>query len=110
MAKTGRDQKRMADGLLKGLREAVAFSRGEIKARAHTIDIPGPAPKWSPAQVRRLRKERFGLSQPLFAAFLNVATSTVRAWEQGQKTPSGAAARLLQLFDADREALRKLAV
>ena len=109
MPKTHR-RSRVSDGLLQGLKEAVAYSHGELKARTHSIEIPGPAPKWSPSQVRNLRKERFGLSQPLFAAILNVATSTVRAWEQGQKTPSGAAARLLQLFAADLEALKKLAV
>ncbi len=108
MTTAQRKKTRMADGLMQGLREAVAYSRGEKKLREHTIEIPGPAPKWTAAQIRQLRKEKFQMSQPMFAALLNVTTSTVRAWEQGQKTPSGAAARLLQLLAADRSAVEKL--
>ena len=115
MAKTNRKSKtttkkpRMADGLMQGLQEALAHSRGELKAREHTVEVPGPAPKWTAAQIRNLRKEQFGMSQPIFAALLNVTTSTVRAWEQGQKTPSGAAARLLQLMALDSGLVQRLA-
>jgi putative transcriptional regulator len=109
MANTQRKTKRMADGLMQGLQEALAHSRGEKKLREHTVEIPGPAPKWTAAQIRQVRKERYRISQPLFAAVLNVTTSTVRAWEQGQKTPSGAAARLLQLLAMDSNWVERLA-
>jgi len=102
-------KKRMAEGLMNGLNDALAHSRGEKKLRERTIEIPGPAPKWTATQIRQLRKERFGLSQPIFAALLNVTPSTVRAWEQGQKTPSGAAARLLQLVALDLGLVERLA-
>lgn len=114
MAKSAQKRKvvkkpRMADGLMQGLQEALAHSRGEKKLREHTVELPGPAPKWTAAQIRNLRRDQFGMSQPIFAALLNVTTSTVRAWEQGQKTPSGAAARLLQLMAMDSEILQRLA-
>ena len=39
------------------------------------------------------------LSQPLFAAALNVSSETIKAWEQGKRVPDGAALRLLQLAE-----------
>ncbi len=109
MATTQSKRKRMADGLIQGLQEAVAHSRGEKKLRTHTVEIPGPAPKWTATQIRHIRKDQFRVSQPIFAALLNIATSTVRAWEQGQKAPSGAAARLLQLLAMDQRLVERLA-
>jgi len=38
------------------------------------------------------------VSQNVFALYLNTTVSTVRQWEQGDKKPSGIAARLLQLI------------
>jgi putative transcriptional regulator len=46
-------------------------------------------------QIRRSVKA----SQAVFAAFLNVGKSTVAAWEQGTKKPSGPAARLLDIVE-----------
>ena len=44
-------------------------------------------------------------SQPIFALMLNVSVETVRAWEQGRRTPEGSALRLLQVADASPEVL-----
>ena len=109
MATGKRESKNMADGLMRGLQEAVAYSKGRLKAKEHVVEVPGPAPKWTSSSIRRLRKEVYGMSQPLFAALLNVTPSTVRAWEQGVKTPSGAAARLLQLLSLDSRVMELLA-
>ena len=98
----------MAEGLIQGLREAAQHSRGKQKLKERSREIAKPAPKWTPSKIRQLRKDRYQLSQPLFAALLNVTTSTVRAWEQGQKSPSGAAARLLQLLEMDQKSAEKL--
>lgn len=102
-------KKRMAEGLIEGLKDAVAHERGEKKLRTTEIEIPGPAPKWTSNQIRKLRKEIYEMSQTTFAATLNVTASTVRAWEQGQKTPSGAAARLLEILEKDQTILDKIA-
>ena len=37
------------------------------------------------------------VSQPVFAKYMNVGTSTVSQWEQGKKSPSGSALRLLDV-------------
>ena len=38
------------------------------------------------------------MSQAVFARMLNVSTKTVQSWEQGQRRPSQAALRLIQVF------------
>jgi len=48
--------------------------------------------------IRRLR-ENLHVSQAVFAAYLNASTSTVQKWENGDKKPSGAAARLLSVVE-----------
>ena len=65
------------------------------------IDRP---PRYRAEDVRAIRK-RLGLSQELFAEALNVSASAVRAWEQGQRNPDGAARRLLQLAERSPLAL-----
>jgi putative transcriptional regulator len=54
------------------------------------------APEFNPRQIARIR-EGLHVSQSVFALYLNTTTSTVRQWEQGDKKPSGIAARMLQL-------------
>lgn len=48
--------------------------------------------------IRRLR-ENLHVSQAVFAAYLNASASTVQKWENGDKEPSGAAARLLSVVE-----------
>ncbi len=52
----------------------------------------------SAEQIRQLR-EREGVSQAVFANYLNVTASLVSKWERGEKKPSGAALKLLSLVD-----------
>jgi putative transcriptional regulator len=94
--------------IIEGLKQAVAHERGEIKLRTTIRELPPPAPKWTSTKVKKLRIETYHMSQPQFAALLNVKVPTVRAWEQGQKTPSGSAARLLEIFMLDQEVVKKL--
>ncbi len=66
------------------------------------------APRYQAEDIRAIRK-RLGLSQELFAETLNVSLSAVRAWEQGQRSPDGAARRLLELADHSPLALFRAA-
>lgn len=88
---------KLGQELISGLRAALAYERGAKKLRTTELEIAEPARPWKKEQISRLRKEGFGVSQPIFAALLSVTASTVRAWEQGQKSPSGAARRLLEI-------------
>jgi len=42
-------------------------------------------------------REQVRVSQAVFAAYLNTSASTVRAWEQGSKSPNGTSLKLLNL-------------
>ena len=100
---------KLGQELISGMKEAAEHARGAKKLRCSTLEIPQPARSWRKEQIARLRKRRFGVSQPVFASLLSVTASTVRAWEQGQKSPSGAARRLLELADIAPEAFQRLA-
>jgi putative transcriptional regulator len=51
-----------------------------------------------------------GLSQARFAALLGVSVRTLQEWEQGRRSPSGAAKTLLRVAEKHPEVLRELAV
>src|SRR5262249_21462829 len=61
-------------------------------------NLLGMPPIYTPKKILKLR-EKYGLSQAVFAALLNVSASTVQKWEQGQKEPSTIANRLLQVVE-----------
>lgn len=88
---------RLGQELIAGLEEALEHEKGTKMLRTTELEISEPARPWKKEQISQLRKQRFGVSQPVFAALLSVTVSTVRAWEQGQKSPSGAARRLLEV-------------
>ena len=52
------------------------------------------APTVTAEEIKEAR-EALGASQPVFAGFLGVSAQLVKAWEQGLKTPTGPARRLL---------------
>lgn len=57
-----------------------------------------PVRACSADDVRRIRQQA-NVSQAVFAAVLNVGKATVCAWEQGSKSPSGPALKLLDLVE-----------
>ncbi|MBI2387349.1 MAG: helix-turn-helix domain-containing protein [Elusimicrobia bacterium] len=99
---------KMGQELIAGLQDAVEHARGAKKLRATALELPKAAPHWGKTKIATLRKDRFHMSQPAFAAVLNVTASTIRAWEQGRKEPSGAAERLLQVADSDPSVFQRL--
>ena len=103
------EKNRMAEGLMKGLKQAVEMEKGEIAGRERVVTLSRPAPKWTKKEIQQLRIEVFHMSQPVFASLLNVKAATIRAWEQGQRTPDGAAARLLEILSKDHEIAEELA-
>jgi putative transcriptional regulator len=90
--------------LIQGLKEAIAFERGEITARVRIrsrANVP-PPPPYDAKRIQAVR-QKLQMNQRDFASALNVSDKTVKAWEQGAKPPSGSALRLLQIAESHPE-------
>lgn len=55
-------------------------------------------------------RAKVGLSQKAFAELLGVSTRTLQEWEQGRRSPTGAAKTLLRVAAAHPEVLQKLRI
>ena len=55
-----------------------------------------PVEKLTPAQIKAIR-ETAHASQVVFARHLNVSPIVISQWERGERSPSGAALKLLNL-------------
>jgi len=56
----------------------------------------------------RAARAATGLSQAQFASLLGVSVRTLQEWEQGRKSPSGAAATLLRIAGRRPEVLQEM--
>jgi putative transcriptional regulator len=74
--------------LFESIREGGAILRGE-KAPSRKFEFEA-------VDVKRIR-EQYETSQSEFAALLGVSIKTLQNWEQGRRTPHGAARVLLQV-------------
>jgi len=81
-----------------GLEDAIAYKEGKINLRSQIIEIPEPPALYKAKQIKKIR-ERNRYSQGVFAKVLNVSVKTVQSWESGQRMPSHAALRLLEIVD-----------
>lgn len=80
------------------IRRSVRQMKAGKAARTHRIEIPDAL------EVRM----RSGLSQEKFASVLGVSRRTLEGWEQGRRTPSGAARSLLTIAKRRPEVLREV--
>jgi putative transcriptional regulator len=87
-----------ANLLLQSLRDHADNLEGKKKLtlRVTTLALPAPVKAIKPRDIAGIR-QKLNISQPVFAALLNVPLATARSWEQGKRKPSGAALRLLDL-------------
>lgn len=88
----------------KGLRDAGVMS-GTTMREFDALCLP-PVKEYTPLEIKRIRTHQ-RVSQPVFAAYLNVTKSTVAQWEQGDKKPRSTSLKLLNLVD--RKGLEMLA-
>jgi putative transcriptional regulator len=58
-----------------------------------------PVEPLSAAEIQTMRK-RAGVSQAVFASYLNVKPKLVSEWERGEKKPSGPSLKLLSIVKA----------
>jgi putative transcriptional regulator len=76
-------QRNIGEELLASIREVKAGKVGAV----HQVQMT------EAAQAR----SKTGLSQPRFAELLGVSVRTLQEWEQGRRSPSGAARSLLHI-------------
>ena len=81
-----------------GLNEAIIHARGDKRCamvyQPHEVDVPG-------------LRTRLGLTQEQFAARFGFSVATLRHWERGDRSPSGAALVLLNVIDKDPRAVMR---
>ncbi len=78
--------------------------RSKITLRTKTVSLPARVKPMKPAQVRAIRKQ-LNVSQPVFAAMMNIPSITAASWERGRRKPTGAALRLLDIARRHPEVL-----
>ncbi len=91
-------RKPLFERLKQGLEEGTAHQKGELELRELQVDIPAPPKAYAADEIRAIRQS-FRLSQVGFSRLLAVSKKTVEGWEQGVRTPTGSAARLLQFIE-----------
>lgn len=84
--------------LLRGVRQAVAYGRGELEGRVEVYNVP-PA-----VDVRKIR-EKMGLSQTDFANRYGFKCRTLQDWEQGRRSPDSAARAYLLVIASNPRAV-----
>jgi putative transcriptional regulator len=90
--------------MMSGGHDAGVVSRATM--RSFDAACLAPAPVLGGDEIRAIR-EREQVSQPVFAAYLNVSRNLVSDWERGVKRPGGPALRLLSIIQ--RKGLRAVA-
>jgi putative transcriptional regulator len=89
---------KLGDELVQSMAQALAHAQGKrTGVRVHKVAV-------KPAEIQKARK-RLGLSQDQFATVFGVSASTLRKWEQGQRSPAGAAKTLLKIIDREPKAV-----
>lgn len=84
----------VAHEMAKGLHEANVIDETTMR-EFDTLCLP-PVLDLTATQIKKIRL-REHVSQPVFAKYLNISTSTIKQWEQGEKHPRGTSLKLLNL-------------
>lgn len=85
---------KVAEDILQGAREAVAYMRGEpIKVRVHHFVHP-----------KEVRK-KLDMTQREFAETFGFSLDTIKHWESGRRTPEYAAQVLLKVIAQNPKAV-----
>src|SRR5712671_5293644 len=91
---------KLGNELVKGLKQAAAHFRGEVKLPSYEYNIP------ERVDVRAVR-ERSGLSQAQFAGRYALNPRTVQDWEQGRAEPDVAVRAYLTVIDRNPRAVQR---
>ncbi len=89
---------KLGDELVRSMAQALAHAQGKksgVRTRQVSVE---------PDDVQKARK-KLGLSQDQFADAFGVSASTLRKWEQGRRSPTGAAKTLLRIIEREPRAV-----
>lgn len=92
----------LGQGLIEGMREVLAWKRGEIALEVVNLD---PMP---PERIKAIRKKA-ARSAAKFEARYGIPTATVNDWEQGRRKPDQTARLLLKAIEADPDFIERIA-
>ena len=87
-------------GIVDGLKEAIAYARGEISLPTYRYDVPGPV------DVKAIRAKS-GLSQTEFARLYGFSVRTLQDWELGRTQPTSAVRAYLIVIQRYPKTVRK---
>jgi len=90
---------KLGDELVRSMAQALAHAGGRKLEGVRTRQIAV-----RPGDIQAARKQ-LGLSQDQFANAFGVSSSTLRKWEQGQRSPTGAARTLLKIIQREPKAV-----
>jgi putative transcriptional regulator len=88
----------VARDIISGLKEAVAFTRGEISLPVRMVNVR------EPVDVRALRA-KLGLSQSEFASQYGISLRTLQEWEQGRTSPDSTVRAYLTVIERNPQAV-----
>ena len=91
---------KVADGIRRGLEEALAYAEGTADASRYRIHVPGDI------DVKAIRA-RLDMTQEEFAGRFGFSIHTLRHWEQGRRVPEGATRAYLLVIDRNPKAVQK---
>jgi putative transcriptional regulator len=101
--KRPRRRSSVARAVIASLEEIRAWQRGV--GTVTVIDVPDPI---APARVKAIRR-KLARSVRLFSERFGLPANTVRQWEQGARRPDTASSLLLEVIDANLEAVEAAA-
>lgn len=87
-----------AEDLVSNVEDLARHAAGKEKLtlRTKTLTLPPPIKAINAKEIVAIRN-KYGVSQAVFARLLNVPKVTEISWEKGRRKPTGAALRLLDL-------------
>jgi putative transcriptional regulator len=90
----------VSEGIMRGLQEAVEYSKGNLDARKIKKTFNPVKESYSPVEIKEIRNT-LGMTRGMFAMVIGVSQKTVESWEAGRYSPDGAARRLISVLQQD---------
>ena len=91
---------KVADGIRRGLEEALAYAEGAADVSRYGVHIP------EAIDVKAIRA-KLDMTQEEFAGRFGFSINTLRHWEQGRRVPEGPTRAYLLVIDRNPKAVQK---